>query len=59
MRYVIENLYDVSSLRNFKCGVSAMDAFIQDGLNLSIENHYCRAFSVKEENSDRILLYLL
>ena len=55
MKYIIEQLNETSYLANFKCGVSTMDTFIQDGLELSIENHYCRAYSVIEENTNNVI----
>ena len=33
MKYIIEQLNETSYLANFKCGVSIMDTFIQDGLD--------------------------
>lgn len=44
---VIEGLKDTSVLRDFCCGVEPMDRFIHDGLQLSIANHYCCAYTVK------------
>ena len=44
---VITELKDASVLRDFYCGVEPMDRFIHDGLQLSIANHYCCAYTVK------------
>lgn len=44
---VIAELKDTSVLRDFYCGVEPMDQFIHDGLQLSITNHYCCAYTVK------------
>ena len=52
---VIAELKDTSVLRDFYCGVEPMDRFIHDGLQLSIANHYCCAYTVKlEEASEAI-----
>ena len=56
--YVFENLKDISILRNFQCGISSMDAFIQDGLDLSIQNHYCNAYIVMENRKGSEILAL-
>ena len=37
MKYIIEQLNETSYLANFKCGVSTMDTFIQDGLELTLK----------------------
>ena len=44
---VITELRDTSVLKDFYCGVKPMDQFIHDGLQLSITNHYCCAYTVK------------
>ena len=44
---VITELNDISVLKDFYCGVKPMDQFIHDGLQLSITNHYCCAYTVK------------
>ena len=56
--YIFENLKDISILRNFQCGISSMDAFIQDGLDLSIQNHYCNAYIVMENRKGSEILAL-
>ena len=56
--YVFENLKDISILRDFQCGISSMDAFIQDGLDLSIQNHYCNAYIVMENRKGSEILAL-
>lgn len=35
----------VESLKDFECGVPAMDKFIHDGLQQSLEHHYCRLYT--------------
>jgi len=42
----IRPLKDVSSLKDFHCGIQAMDGFIHSGLEDSMKNHYCNAYSV-------------
>lgn len=37
----IECLSDAECLRNFRCGVTEMDDFIQNGLRWSVEHHFC------------------
>ena len=56
--YIFENLKDTSILKDFQCGISSMDAFIQDGLDLSIQNHYCNAYIVRENRKDAEILAL-
>lgn len=36
-------------LRNFRCGVPAMDKFIQEGLQQSISHHFCQLYKVLME----------
>lgn len=55
MDYVIEHLKETTCLHKFRCGVPAMDRFIQDGLNLSIDNHYCKAYIVKDIRANNII----
>lgn len=59
--YIFENLQDVSILVDFQCGIPSMDAFIQDGLDLSIQNHYCNVYTVREnaESSDILAIFAL
>ena len=45
----IQPLTDVSLLSAFHCGIQAMDDFIHSGLEESIKNHYCNAYSVYYE----------
>lgn len=42
----IRPLTDVSELRDFHCGIQAMDDFIHSGLEESMKNHYCNTYSV-------------
>ena len=51
MELRIEKLNNVIRLRNFQCGIPQLDDFIQNVFRLSIENHYCRAYSVVDKNS--------
>lgn len=47
MELSIEVLKDRQFLHDFRCGVPAMDRFIQAGLYLSVLHHYCQAYIVK------------
>ena len=47
MELSIEVLKDRQFMHDFRCGVPAMDRFIQDGLYLSVLHHYCQAYIVK------------
>ena len=47
----IEILKDMQCLHDFRCGVPAMDCFIQDGLDASVFHHYCQAYIVKQEEN--------
>ncbi len=55
MNFVIERLTDVGELKDFRCGVKAMDTFIQDGLGMSVVNHYCNAYAVRVSDRDVLL----
>ena len=48
MELSFELLKDAQSLCGFRCGVPAMDRFIQDGLYLSVLHHYCQAYTVRQ-----------
>lgn len=50
MELSIEQLTDIRCLHDFRCGISAMDHFIQNGLDLSVCHHYCRAYVVKSQD---------
>ena len=58
MGVTIECLRDAESLRSFRCGVTRMDDFIQSGLRLSIEHHFCQVYVVKD-NDDLVALFAL
>jgi GNAT superfamily N-acetyltransferase len=49
----ISRLEDYSLLKDFYCGVTEMDNFIHrsNGLMLSVKNHYCKAFMVKDDDA--------
>ncbi len=47
MEYFVERLTNIDELKDFRCGVNAMDVFIHDGLDMSVVNHYCNAYVVK------------
>ena len=51
MELRIEKLNNVIQLKEFHCGISQLDDFIQNVFQLSIENHYCRAYSVIDKDS--------
>ena len=50
MGVTIECLSDAGSLRNFRCGVTEMDDFIQNGLRWSVEHHFCQMYVVKDDD---------
>lgn len=43
----ISCVQDTAFLQDFRCGISRMDDFIQNGLRLSIESNFCRLYQVK------------
>ena len=45
--FVSEPLTDFHCLKDFCSGIEAMDHFIQRDFRLSVENHYCTAYSVR------------
>lgn len=48
-RLAIEHLKGIEELKDFYCGVSKMDEFIHGGLDASLYNDYCKAYTVKNE----------
>ena len=42
----ISSMHDFCALENFDCGVEAMNRFIGNGFQMSIENHFCEAYCV-------------
>lgn len=54
-------LTDYSELDNFECGLEEMDNFIHSpsGLKMSIENHYCICFGVKNEHDSIVAIFAL
>lgn len=51
MKLRIEKINSVIQLKEFHCGIPQLDDFIQNVFQLSIENHYCRAYSVVDKDS--------
>lgn len=51
MELKIEKLDSAIQLKEFRCGIPQLDDFIQNVFQLSIENHYCRAYSVIDKQS--------
>ena len=52
---------DYSELDNFECGLEEMDNFIcsKDGLRMSVENHYCKCFGVKDDHGMTVAIFAL
>ena len=52
---------DFSELDGFECGLKEMDSFIhsESGLRMSIENHYCKCFEVKDEHDMTVAVFAL
>lgn len=52
---------DFSELEDFYCGQKDMDEFIHSpsGLVMSVENHYCKCFSVKGEDNSLVAIFAL
>lgn len=46
MKLDIIKLDDHLCLKSFRCGMPAMDIFIQEGLQTSVYHHYCQAYKV-------------
>lgn len=42
----ISSLSDFSVLKDFDCGIEAMNKFIRNGFQMSVENHFCEAYCV-------------
>ncbi len=66
MEYNLGNLRifpykDIQELDNFYCGITEMDKFIHNsnGFTMSIDNHYCKAFVVKDESSNIVAVFAL
>ena len=48
---VSKELTDFHCLESFYSGVEAMDKFIQGDFRMSVENHYCQAYTVMNTSS--------
>ena len=42
----ISLLQDFSVLKDFDCGIEAMNKFIRNDFRMSVENHFCEAYCV-------------
>ena len=42
----ISLLQDFSVLKDFDCGIEAMNKFIRNDFQMSVENHFCEAYCV-------------
>lgn len=59
-RLTIEHLVRMEELKDFRCGVFKMDAFIQNGgIEESIRNNYCQAYSVRNEENKLVAFFAL
>lgn len=59
-RLTINHLRSIGELKDFRCGVPKMDAFIQDGgLAESIKNSYCQAYSVRNVENTIVAFFAL
>lgn len=47
MEFNIASLSDMQCLKGFRCGFHEMDAFIQEGLYVSAQHHYCQIYTVR------------
>lgn len=52
---------DIEELKDFYCGITEMDDFIHrsNGFSLSIDNHYCKAFVVRDSDNEVIAVFAL
>lgn len=52
---------DIQELNSFYCGIDEMDNFLHDseGFAMSIDNHFCKAFIVKDEDDEVVALFAL
>ena len=52
---------DIKELEDFYCGITEMDNFIHhsNGFTLSINNHYCKAFIVRDSSDEVIAVFAL
>ena len=46
-------------MKDFYCGVSKMDEFIHGNLEASLQNDYCKAYSVRNENKELVAFFAL
>ena len=58
-RLTIAHLKGVEELKDFYCGVSKMDEFIHGDLEASLQNDYCKAYSVRNENKELVAFFAL
>lgn len=52
---------DIHELNDFYCGITEMDDFFHNsnGFSMSIDNHYCKAFVVRDESNDVVAVFAL
>lgn len=55
----VETLESVDALADFYCGIVAMDNFIHGSFRMSLENHYCKAYVVKDASNCIVAMFAL
>ncbi len=59
MKLHIDKLEKIEDLKNFNCGVPSLDKYIQSGLWVSVSNHYCQAYLVKDDGDNVVAMFAL
>jgi GNAT superfamily N-acetyltransferase len=59
-RLTINRMESMEELKNFFCNIPQMDKFIHDGgLEASIKNNYCKAYTVRNETKELVAFFAL
>lgn len=58
-KFVIEQINSIDCLRDFYCGIETMDVFIHGNFAMSIDNHFCKAYIVKNALDEILAMFAL
>jgi len=55
----VERIHTVDCLNEFYCGIESMDRFIHGPFAMSIRNHFCNAYVVKDSKDEILAMFAL
>lgn len=58
-RLFVESIRSAEPLKDFFCGIDSMDNFIHQDFSMSLENHYCKAYVVKDASENILAMFAL